>query len=108
MRLSSRLEHTRLVHSIHWRRPRPHADSALVLVVISEACVAHLYAPVLDEPGALRQWAAIDAASDMRDILSESDAPEARHIVSLMYCDAYHVAVALQHDMAQILSLIHI
>lgn len=102
MRLSSRLEHTRLVHSIHWRRPRPHADSALVLVVISEACVAHLYAPVLDEPGALRQWAAIDAASDMRDILSESDAPEARHIVSLMYCDAYHVAVALQHDMAQI------
>lgn len=95
MQLTTRLTHTRVVHAIAWRWPRAGHAPRPVLVVITSNRAAYIYAPVLDEPHALRQWAAVDPAIDLG--LESTSKPAA-----LMYCDAYRLSVALQHDMDQL------
>ncbi|KAL4400179.1 regulator of (H+)-ATPase in vacuolar membrane [Malassezia pachydermatis] len=93
------LRHTRTIHSIDWRQAEDPNNEALVLVVIALNNVAYLYAPVPGEQHSLRQWAAIDVASDVRDVSYGSDTPAMSEVVSLMYCDAHRLSVALKHDM---------
>lgn len=95
MRLVTRLTHTRVVHAIAWRWPRVGHAPRPVLAVITSNRAAYIYSPVLDEPHALRQWAAVDPAIDLG--LETTSKP-----VALMYCDAYRLSVALQHDMDQL------
>lgn len=94
--LVARLAHSRIVHAIDWRTACQGHASRPVLVVTTANRAACVYAPVADEPYVLRQWAAVDAAVDMG---TESPSEP----VALMYCDAYRLSVALQHDMDQLI-----
>lgn len=93
--LVAQLSHTRVVHALDWRQARAEAEPRAVLVVTTANSAACIYAPVVDEPFVLRQWAAVDATVDL-GTETTSD------VVALMYCDAYRLATALQHDMDQL------
>lgn len=99
VQLIGKLRQTRPVQTIRWRHPQEGHEPVPLLVVTTWNHVAHIYTTMTDEPLALRQWASIDAASDVRDV-SSSDAPDVSRVVALMYADAGHLALALQHDMA--------
>lgn len=92
--LTCRLEHTRHVHGLEWRLPRDRQDHQHVLVVTTEDCVARVYAPIMDEPFVLRQWAAVDAALDVES----TAAGIPRTARSLMYCTARHATLTLREE----------
>ncbi|WFD42282.1 aspartate transaminase [Malassezia psittaci] len=94
-KLVSRLQHTRIVHGIDWRRACDESLSRPVLVVTLSNCVALIYAPTVDEPQSLRHWASIDPAMDLG--LETTSDP-----VSLMYTDAYRLRIALNNELEQI------
>ncbi|WFD18130.1 regulator of (H+)-ATPase in vacuolar membrane [Malassezia caprae] len=99
VKLIAKLRQTRPVQAIRWRHPQEGHEPVPLLVVTTWNHVAHVYTVIADEPLALRQWASIDAASDVRDV-SASDAPDVSRVVALMYADAGRLALALQHDLA--------
>ncbi|WFC98201.1 regulator of (H+)-ATPase in vacuolar membrane [Malassezia yamatoensis] len=94
-KLVSRLQHTRIVRGIDWRRACDENLARPVLVVTLSNCVALLYAPTVDEPQALRHWASIDPAMDLG--LETTSNP-----VSMMYSDAYRLRIALNNELEQI------
>lgn len=96
--LISKLRHTRHVHSLHWRRAREDLENVPVLVVITSNSVVHVYTRMPEESPAFYLWASIDAASSLEGVAPASDTSAMRHVVSLMYCDAYYISVALHHD----------
>lgn len=89
------LRHTRVVHQIDWRSSPAGTEPAPVLVVMLANCQACIYAPVVDEPYVLRQWAAVDAAVDQA-------MDTGAKVVALMYCDAYRLETAVRHDKLQL------
>mgnify|MGYP001759188977 CR=1 FL=1 len=99
VQLVAKLRQSRPVQAIRWRHPQEGHEPVPLLVVTTWHHVAHVYAILPDEPMALRLWASIDAASDVRDI-SAGDAPDMTRVVALLYCDAGRLALALQHDLS--------
>ncbi|WFD05059.1 regulator of (H+)-ATPase in vacuolar membrane [Malassezia vespertilionis] len=96
-----RLDHARPVQDVSWRQARPQHEQHPVLVVLAENCAAYIYSTVVDEPIVLRQWAAVDASTD-------PGLESTNQVLALLYCDAYRLSIALQHDIDRLAYLLQV
>ncbi|WFD29447.1 regulator of (H+)-ATPase in vacuolar membrane [Malassezia sp. CBS 17886] len=87
------------VRALAWRVGVSDTPARPTLVVITRAQIAYLYATVVDEPFVLRHCGSVDAFADVHG-MEPGNAAVMRDqaVLSVMYCDAHRVAIALQHD----------